>query len=93
MSNISLAIFIVGFWIAIVGIFSFIGLPYDVGGESFTWSELSENNSINPFDYLSFFFSAVTFNIPDLWFGLRFFINFMQVLSVIMIAFFLRGSN
>lgn len=102
MSRVILAIFVIGFWL-----FLPLPLMYlDVGGFSeVDKSDLATIQTpnvgkltflfdlIQPFVvFIKMYFKLLVFSIPTVSIGIRYFFNFIQILSMIFLAFMLRGN-
>ncbi len=98
ITRVTLALFIIGFWVFLPISLQWLGIT----GFSIVAPPIIEEpdeSGLGFFEWLrpitqsvSIYFKILTFNIPDIFPLLRYFLNFLQLATVTFILFMLRGN-
>lgn len=88
IGKIALALFLVGFWL-----FLPIGfLLFDIAGNDIITERTQDTGPIVFWDYISVYFSLLTFNIAGVSVYIKYIIWFLQFATAVFIAVMIRGN-
>ena len=86
MDKTTIAVFIIAFWL-------FLPIPmmmFNIGG--FDIYENESPNGINPIDWLTIYFKLLVFSIPSANIYIVFFVRFLQAMTILFLALWIRGG-